>query len=62
MRLLGSGERNDGLTSMAGSMVAAGFHDDAVEAALLVHNRRCCAPPLDDSEARSVATSARRFE
>ena len=58
MRVLSSGERNDGLISLGGTMVAAGLSDEAVTASMLEHNRTSCHPPLPEEEVLAVVRSA----
>ena len=62
VRELGSGARNSGLTSLAGSMQRAGFADDAILAALKRHNSAHCKPPLPDAEVEIIANSILRYE
>ncbi len=54
------GQRNQTLTSLAGSMRRRGMSHTAIEAALKVENNERCQPPLSDEEiikiAKSVAT------
>lgn len=57
---ISSGSRNDTLTAMAGAMRRRGMSQAAIEAALLVENRRC-SPPLDDEEVRRIAGSVARY-
>lgn len=56
------GERNNHLTSLAGSMRRRGMSADAIEAALLIENSRRCVPPLDDSDVKTIAASVARYE
>ncbi|MGH8552847.1 MAG: primase alpha helix C-terminal domain-containing protein, partial [Methylococcales bacterium] len=56
------GNRNDALTSLAGSMRARGMDADAIQAALEVHNRKRCEPPLEDAEVAVIARSVARYE
>ncbi|MBF7084187.1 bifunctional DNA primase/polymerase [Desulfallas sp. Bu1-1] len=56
------GERNDTLTSLAGSMRRRGMTYDSILAALLAENRRRCSPPLDDAEVERIARSVARYE
>ena len=58
VRTLSEGERNDGLISLGGTMIAAGLSDEAVTLALLEHNRAACHPPLEEAEVLAVVTSA----
>jgi len=51
------GERNERLTSLAGSMRRRGMMRESMEAALLVENAMQCRPPLDDAEVKKIAES-----
>jgi hypothetical protein len=55
------GQRNDTLTSRAGSMRSVGFSEAAIAAALKVENRDRCQPPLDDAEVEKIAASVARY-
>ena len=57
-----SGERNNALTKMAGAMRRKGFDEDAIFAALQIHNRDRCNPPLTDGEVLQIARSVTRYE
>lgn len=56
-RAIPEGQRNDALTSLAGTMRRPGFGEDAIAAALLEHNRSHCTPPLAEDEVRAIAAS-----
>lgn len=56
------GERNGTLASAAGSLRRAGLGQDAMEAALLVHNRVVCNPPLPESEVKKIAESIAKYD
>ena len=58
---LGPGERNDCLTSLAGSMWNTGYTTEHILSELRVVNKRACSPPLDDRELRSIVTSISRY-
>ena len=60
--ILRAGERNSGLTSLAGSMRRKGFGIKAIEAALRAENLERCDPPLPDDEVTSIAQSMGRYE
>ncbi|MGH6637743.1 MAG: phage/plasmid primase, P4 family, partial [Polaromonas sp.] len=60
--LILEGNRNDALTSLAGSMRARGMEADAIQAALQVHNRNRCEPPLEDAEVAVIARSVGRYK
>lgn len=51
------GERNDGLTSVAGKLLNRGYRDEALIEATLVANNTQCLPPLSTSEAQGIAIS-----
>jgi hypothetical protein len=55
------GERDDRLFRMGCSMRSKGFTQEAIEAALLEHNRTNCQPPLPDNQVREKAASAARY-
>lgn len=55
-------QRNETLASLAGTMRRRGFHEAAIEAALLVTNRDRCRPPLGEPEVRRVARSVARYK
>lgn len=56
------GGRNDYLTKMAGAMRRKSFSEDAIFAALQIHNREKCSPPLSDGEVYQIAHSINRYE
>lgn len=56
------GRRNQHLMSLAGSMRRPGMSQQAIEAALLQENKLRCEPPLGETEIRSIAQSAGRYE
>jgi hypothetical protein len=56
------GQRNQHLTSLAGSMRRRGMGEAAIEAALLKENQERCHPPLPDEEVRTIARSVGRYE
>lgn len=56
------GVRNKRLTSVAGTMRRRGLSREAIEAALLVENRRRCDPPLPEAEVRSIAESVASYK
>ncbi len=58
---IASGKRNTTLASLAGSMRCKTFDPEAILAALLVHNRKLCDPPLSEDEVRSIAGSIGRY-
>ena len=57
-----NGGRNNTLASMAGSMRARGFDEDAIFQALVTHNNAHCVPPLTDGEVLIIARSISRYE
>jgi hypothetical protein len=55
----GPGSRHAALVSLAGTMrTRPEFDADAIEAALLVVNRKWCVPPHDEAKIRKIAESA----
>ena len=56
------GARDVTLASMAGTMRARGFGAEAIEAALLVENRRRCDPPLPERDIARIARSIGRYD
>lgn len=59
---LGEGERNAGLTSLAGSLRRRGMSEAGVLAALRAENEARCAPPLLDEEVLAIARSVCTYE
>lgn len=57
----GPGERNHGLISLAGAMVAKGLLFHEVEANLRTENQLRCEPPLPDREVHLIAKSVMRY-
>ncbi|MFY9532267.1 MAG: bifunctional DNA primase/polymerase [Candidatus Acidiferrales bacterium] len=55
------GQRNSTLTSFAGTMRRRGMTPEAIELALLEENRLRCAPPLEDTEVRGIASSIGKY-
>lgn len=56
-----SGNRNQTLTSLAGSMRRRGMSTDAIYAALWAENTTKCAPPLSEDEVHRIAVSVSRY-
>ena len=56
------GERNNTLTSFAGSWRRTGMDVDEIYAGLKAINATRCDPPLDDEEVRQIARSVGRYE
>jgi putative DNA primase/helicase len=56
------GQRNDTLTSLAGTMRRSGMGVEDIEAALLVTNNKRCDPPLAEDEVRKIASSVCRYK
>ena len=56
------GERNNTLTSLAGTMRRRNMSRDTILAALESENATKCAPPLADEEVAGIAASAARYE
>ncbi len=57
-----NGQRNETLTSLAGSMRRRGMSQGAIKSALLAENQARCEPPLADSEVLKIAASLGRYE
>lgn len=57
-----SGERNNALTKLAGSMRRKGHSEDGIFAALTIFNREKCNPPLTDGEILQISKSVARYE
>lgn len=55
------GQRNQTLTSLAGTMRKRGMTQEAIEAALLAENRKRCDPPLPDTEVLGITSSIARY-
>jgi hypothetical protein len=60
-QIIPEGERNSTLASLAGTMRRRGMTAAAIEAALLVHNRECCQPPLPEEDVKRIAASYGRY-
>ena len=58
----GSGQRNDMLASMAGSMRRSGFDHASISAALHETNKTRCEPPLPPEEVDGIAESISRYD
>jgi len=56
-----TGERNQTLTRIAGSLRGKGLSEDAICAVLLAENQRCN-PPLDEEEVKIIAHSVSRYQ
>ncbi|MDI9393467.1 MAG: bifunctional DNA primase/polymerase [Synergistota bacterium] len=59
--IITEGNRNDYLTSIAGSMNRRGMSLEAIVAGLQEENRSKCFPPLSESEVRDIAKSVSRY-
>lgn len=59
--IFGEGERNHGMTRLAGAMVHKGLSPDQVMEALLSENFLRCNPPLDEQEVEAIAKSVERY-
>jgi len=57
-----AGQRNKGLTSLAGTMRRRGMGEAEILAALRVANERRCSPPLENEEVGKIAASVARYE
>lgn len=58
---VGSGQRNNYLTSIAGKLRHIGFSSDELVAALLTVNATRCEPPCSEAEVRRTAASIARY-
>jgi hypothetical protein len=56
------GQRNNTLTSLAGTMRRRGMGAEEIEAALLVTNNKRCDPPLATDEVKKIASSVCRYK
>jgi len=56
-----AGQRNDTLTSLAGSMRRKGFSQNVIYAAILDTNRKHCDPPLEHTEVEQIASSVAKY-
>lgn len=59
--MIPAGERNQTLTSLAGTMRRRGMSRDAVFAALMEENKAKCDPPLSPDEVMTIAKSIGRY-
>ncbi len=59
---LGEGERNAGLTSLAGSLRRRGMSEPGIVAALRAENEARCSPPMVDAEVVAIARSVCTYE
>lgn len=59
--IITEGERNAGLTSIAGAMRRKGADQAAIEAALLTINQEQCKPPLPEPEVKRIAQSTSSY-
>jgi putative DNA primase/helicase len=57
-----SGQRNNALTRLAGTMRRPGMSETAILAALLEENERRCEPPLPRAEVERISTSIARYQ
>jgi len=57
-----NGDRNDTLTSLAGTMRRRGMGEEEIFGALEVTNRLRCKPPLPAEEVRRICVSVARYE
>lgn len=55
--IIGEGQRDDLLTSLAGTMRRRGASEEAILAALREENERRCRPPLPDRQLKKIARS-----
>lgn len=59
--LIGSGERNVVLTSLAGTLRRRGLDEEEVYGALWIVNQRRCVPPLEEDEVRMIAQNMQHY-
>ncbi len=57
-----SGQRNNVLTSLAGTMRKRGMSEESIAAALQSENLKRCRPPLDESEVSTIARSVAQYD
>jgi len=60
--IVGSGSRNNFLTSVSGVLRKYGFEGDTIAGILKDFNKNHCHPALDDSEVFAIAKSVSRYE
>lgn len=60
--ILREGDRNERLTSLAGTMRRRNASLDAILVALRQENAQRCRPPLEDNELQTIAASVSRYE
>jgi len=56
------GQRNDTLTSLAGSMWGRGMLPESIQRALLEENRLRCKPPLQENEVETIVASVTQYK
>lgn len=61
-RSIPNGMRNNHFIRVAGAMRRWGLSDEAIEAALQIHNQEVCDPPMTEREVSMIANSATRYE
>lgn len=59
--IIEEGDRDDTLTSLAGTMRSKGMTPEAIEAALLAENRNRCRIPLNDRQVKKIAASVSKY-
>lgn len=57
-RIITEGSRNDSLYRIGRQMHAIGLGNDAIQAALNIHNQAVCRPPMDTKEVERIACQA----
>ena len=60
-QLLVGGQRNTGLTSLAGRLRHGGLSAEALLSALVAENEKRCSPPLDVAEVEGIAKSIAQY-
>lgn len=61
-QIVSEGGRDDYLTQVAGGLRRSGLGFESIYAALTIHNRDHCKPPLNDSDLKRIAKSVQRYE
>ena len=61
-QIIPDGQRNEILTSLAGSLRRRGASFESISAALLSENALKCSPPLDEKEVEAIARSVAKYE
>src|SRR5262249_2352950 len=59
---LPQGQRNSGLTRLAGVLRRWGLDEEEIREVLQSYNAKCCEPPLPDREVEKIARSVAKYE